>query len=77
MFTANDESGDLKLLDFGFSRTYLQGEHIKYIAGTPYTMSPEVFMRNAGPPADVWAVGVAYTSSYTVGAPLVEEIATL
>ena len=58
MFTSNDETGDLKLLDFGFSRTYLQGENIKYVAGTPYTMSPEVFTRKAGPPADVWAVGV-------------------
>jgi calcium-dependent protein kinase len=58
MFTSNDETGDLKLLDFGFSRTYLQGENIKYVAGTPYTMSPEVFTRQAGPPADVWAVGV-------------------
>lgn len=58
MFTSNDKDGDLKLLDFGFSRTYLQGENIKNIAGTPYTMSPEVFKRCAGPPADVWAIGV-------------------
>ena len=58
MFTSNDADGDLKLLDFGFSRTYLQGENIKYVAGTPYTMSPEVFTRKAGPPADVWAVAV-------------------
>jgi calcium-dependent protein kinase len=58
MFTSNDADGDLKLLDFGFSRTYLQGENIKYVAGTPYTMSPEVFKRKAGPPSDVWAVAV-------------------
>ena len=58
MFTSNGPDGDLKLLDFGFSRTYLQGENIKYVAGTPYTMSPEVFTRKAGPPSDVWAVGV-------------------
>ena len=58
MFTSNDADGDLKLLDFGFSQTYLQGENIKYVAGTPYTMAPEVFTRKAGPPADVWAVAV-------------------
>ena len=73
MFTANDESGDLKLLDFGFSRTYLQGEHQVYNGHCPH-MSPEVFMP-------------CWTSSRRVGgrcmhirppiqsAPLVEEIA--
>lgn len=55
-----DENNNVKIIDFGFSTCIPNTKKIKIFCGTPSYMSPEIVMRKeyAGPPADVWALGV-------------------
>ena len=50
----------VKIADFGLSAFYRPGAHIKSSCGTLSFLAPEVFAgtANAGPPLDVWAMGV-------------------
>lgn len=56
-----DEDGetvlDVKLGDFGLSRTLKTNELAQSITGTPFYMSPELWYgKPYGRPADIWAV---------------------
>eukprot|EP00949_MAST-11_sp_MAST-11-sp1_P001202 g1202.t1 len=59
MFASKDKEATLKLIDFGFSRTYLPWQTKKeVVSGTLYTMAPEVFQGSATFASDMWSVGV-------------------
>lgn len=55
-----DEHNNVKIIDFGFSTCIPNTKKIRIFCGTPSYMSPEIVSRKeyAGPPADVWALGV-------------------
>eukprot|EP01022_Parablepharisma_sp_SALTPOND_P012347 TRINITY_DN1583_c0_g1_i1.p1 TRINITY_DN1583_c0_g1~~TRINITY_DN1583_c0_g1_i1.p1 ORF type:complete len:573 (+),score=46.97 TRINITY_DN1583_c0_g1_i1:2652-4370(+) len=55
-----DEHNNVKIIDFGFSTCIPNTKKIKIFCGTPSYMSPEIVLRKeyAGPPADIWALGV-------------------
>ena len=55
-----DESGTVKIIDFGFSTIVPPGKKLKIFCGTPSYMAPEIVARKeySGFCADVWAMGV-------------------
>jgi len=68
MFSDNDESADVKLIDFGFSKLFKGGNTMYAVLGSPYYVAPEVL--RARPPTadklglgygcacDMWSIGV-------------------
>ncbi|CAM8910232.1 unnamed protein product [Rhodiola kirilowii] len=58
LFTNENETASLKLIDFGLSTFSKPGEIFHDIIGSPYYMAPEVLRRNYGPKIDVWSAGV-------------------
>lgn len=50
----------VKLIDFGFSTCIPHEKKVKIFCGTPSYMGPEIVSKieYAGPPADIWALGV-------------------
>jgi len=58
IFTSDKkDSRVLKMIDFGFSRTYLEGGHMTSVVGTSYYIAPEVIKRKYGKEADMWSMG--------------------
>jgi len=55
-----DESGTVKIIDFGFSTIVPPGKKLKVFCGTPSYMAPEIVARKeySGFCADIWAAGV-------------------
>eukprot|EP00929_Paragymnodinium_shiwhaense_P069194 TRINITY_DN34905_c0_g1_i1.p1 TRINITY_DN34905_c0_g1~~TRINITY_DN34905_c0_g1_i1.p1 ORF type:complete len:1073 (+),score=191.23 TRINITY_DN34905_c0_g1_i1:335-3553(+) len=55
-----DESGVVKIIDFGFSTIVPPGKKLKVFCGTPSYMAPEIVARKeySGFCADIWAAGV-------------------
>ena len=60
LFFGNDESSDLKIIDFGLSRILSgnKNQKMKTNAGTPYYISPEVLAGNYDLSCDLWSAGV-------------------
>jgi serine/threonine protein kinase len=48
------------MIDFGFSTSMPNDKKVKMFCGTPSYMAPEIVRKveYAGPPADIWALGV-------------------
>mmetsp|Transcript_1311 Transcript_1311/g.1385 ORF Transcript_1311/g.1385 Transcript_1311/m.1385 type:complete len:1268 (+) Transcript_1311:89-3892(+) len=55
-----DASGNIKIIDFGFATCMPKERKVKLFCGTPSYMAPEIVAKKeyAGPPADIWAMGV-------------------
>jgi serine/threonine protein kinase len=58
LFTDGSPKAPIKLIDFGLSREVMEHEKLTDLAGTIYTMAPEVIQGQYGKPADLWSVGV-------------------
>lgn len=55
--TSDQESNDLKLIDFGFA-TRFREKRLNSTVGTPYYVAPEVLSKNYSKECDVWSLGV-------------------
>ena len=55
-----DKNNKVKVIDFGFSTYIPSKKNVKMFCGTPSYMAPEIIANKeyAGPPADIWALGV-------------------
>jgi len=58
MFEAPSRTAALKLIEFGFSRHFRQGEILHLPVGTPYTVAPEVLSGAYTQHCDMWSMGV-------------------
>jgi len=59
VFESEGKAAALKLIDFGLSRKYVQGLHMKSMVGTVYYIAPEVLKEQGyGLACDIWAIGV-------------------
>lgn len=60
VFESRDAEARLKLVDFGFSRSFSTIPRMKTLVGTFYTMAPEVLDTSVAysPSCDVWGLGV-------------------
>jgi len=59
MFASTKPTAEIKLIDFGLSKAYLDDQaHFSDFAGTLTTMAPEVFTKNYTNKADLWSIGV-------------------
>jgi 5'-AMP-activated protein kinase catalytic alpha subunit len=55
-----DEQKNLKIVDFGLSNTYKQGEKLSTACGSPCYAAPELIKGHeyVGQKADLWSAGV-------------------
>ncbi|XP_065216057.1 serine/threonine-protein kinase SIK3-like isoform X5 [Planococcus citri] len=55
-----DSNNDIKLADFGFSNTFVEGQPLSTWCGSPAYAAPELFegQEYDGPKADIWSLGV-------------------
>lgn len=55
-----DEDGNIKLVDFGLSNKFSDGERLKTLCGSPTYSAPEIIMgkQYTGPEVDVWSIGI-------------------
>jgi len=60
MLKTTDPDSELKLIDFGLSKRFLQEEtHLHSLVGTPYYIPPEVLKGDYTMKCDVWSLGVS------------------
>eukprot|EP00931_Biecheleriopsis_adriatica_P058150 TRINITY_DN34556_c0_g3_i1.p1 TRINITY_DN34556_c0_g3~~TRINITY_DN34556_c0_g3_i1.p1 ORF type:complete len:522 (-),score=125.55 TRINITY_DN34556_c0_g3_i1:41-1606(-) len=52
------EKATIKLIDFGFARRFLEGQHFKEICGSPFSLAPELLNKHYTHLVDMWAFGV-------------------
>lgn len=58
IFTStNKKTRTLKMIDFGYSRTFLEGDVMKSLVGTAFYIAPEVLDANYTQEADLWSLG--------------------
>jgi len=59
-FIFENEKGDseIKLIDFGLSKVYLDGTTMSSVLGTSYYVAPEVLAGSYGMECDLWGLGV-------------------
>jgi calcium-dependent protein kinase len=58
IFTEKGPAGEIKMIDFGFSKHYLHKEHMHEVVGTSYYIAPEVLGRDYTQKSDIWSMGV-------------------
>ena len=54
----NKEFDQIKIIDFGTSLVYDDGQKLSEKLGTPYYIAPEVLLKSYGPKCDIWSCGV-------------------
>lgn len=54
------DSLHVKLVDFGFSRFFYEGEILKTQVGTPYYISPQILKGQYGKECDIWSLGILW-----------------
>jgi calcium-dependent protein kinase len=50
----------VKLVDFGFSRFFREGELLSTQVGTPYYISPQILKGQYGKECDIWSLGILW-----------------
>jgi len=58
VFSTNSDDSEVKMIDFGLSKHFENGELHHDAVGTPYTVAPEVIRGSYDERCDVWAIGV-------------------
>ncbi|KMZ58369.1 CDPK-related kinase 3 [Zostera marina] len=58
LFTTEEESAPMKLIDFGLSNFVKPDEKLNDIVGSAYYVAPEVLHRSYSTEADIWSIGV-------------------
>ena len=58
IFVDKSPTSEMKMIDFGFSRTYLSSDRIAAVVGTCYYMAPELLAGDYTFKADMWSLGV-------------------
>ena len=60
IFTRKDGGGEIKMIDFGMSLNYLEGQNFNSTCGTCYYMAPEVIDKSVPytEACDMWSMGV-------------------
>lgn len=54
----NKDNNTIKLIDFGTSQLFQQGESMQLVLGTAYYIAPEVLRGNYDEKCDIWSIGV-------------------
>ena len=57
LFSNKDEISDIKLIDFGLSKSFGETKHLKTVVGTPFYVAPDVFKGNYDEKCDYWSCG--------------------
>jgi len=60
IFSETYPAGEIKMIDFGFSKHYLTKEHMHEVVGTSYYIAPEVLAKNYTQKSDLWSLGVVF-----------------
>ena len=58
LFSTKENDSELKLIDFGLSKHFHEGEIMSEAVGTPYTIAPETMKGQYDERVDLWAIGV-------------------
>jgi len=58
LFLSKHEDSPIKVIDFGLSKNFDDGEVMTTKAGTPYYIAPEVLKGKYDKSCDVWSSGV-------------------
>jgi calcium-dependent protein kinase len=58
LFSSSKPDSELKMIDFGLSKHFLNGQIHNDPVGTPYTVAPEVILGSYDERCDLWSVGV-------------------
>eukprot|EP00949_MAST-11_sp_MAST-11-sp1_P005003 g5003.t1 len=58
IFTNKGPDAEIKMIDFGYSKAYLAGSHMRAIVGTSYYIAPEVLRQDYTEESDIWSLGV-------------------
>ncbi|KAI3432381.1 hypothetical protein D9Q98_003937 [Chlorella vulgaris] len=58
LMSDSTDNARVKACDFGLSQFYRPGRNFTSLVGSAFYVAPEVLLRNYGPPADVWSLGV-------------------
>ena len=70
IFTSAETDAEIKLIDFGFSRQYLEKDaKMQEMVGTCYYLAPEVLKRDYTQASDLWSLGVVIYMMVTGSVP--------
>mmetsp|Transcript_800 Transcript_800/g.734 ORF Transcript_800/g.734 Transcript_800/m.734 type:complete len:332 (+) Transcript_800:23-1018(+) len=58
LLSSKDKDAYLKVIDFGTSRKFVDGQKMHEKLGTPYYVAPEVLKKNYDEKCDVWSCGI-------------------
>mmetsp|Transcript_77511 Transcript_77511/g.107679 ORF Transcript_77511/g.107679 Transcript_77511/m.107679 type:complete len:446 (+) Transcript_77511:86-1423(+) len=58
LLSSKEKDAQIKVIDFGTSRKFVEGQKMTEKLGTPYYVAPEVLKKNYDEKCDVWSSGV-------------------